>query len=547
MRQLLIAWKNSRSVLPGLVLLLTGALTWLMASSARAQVLVKTKQGVVVGQEGEISAFKGIPYAAPPVGNLRWRPPQPVAVWQDTLSAYTYGCACPPDRPTKIKTSEDCLSLNIWTPTPGKQANLPVMVWIHGGGFQRGSSQKDGAALAQRGAVVVSINYRLGIFGFLAHPQLTEESPQQSSGNYGLLDQIAALRWVQENISAFGGDPGRVTVFGESAGATSIGYLLVSPLARGLFQRAILQSPSRLALPDVYLGENHRGLTAQEGVGQQITQDIKQFRTLSTEEIIEKGNRVMDQFFGSHGPGQVGVRPESPVHRPEVRERPWWAFADGWVVPTDVSKMLASGKIAPVPLLLGINADEGSKFVEKLPIRTAAAYRSYLAQTYPPVGALLYLHYPADSPAEIRQAVSQLITDAMFLYGTRVVAQAAVRQGAPVYLYQFSRVAPGRQASGLGAYHGAEIVYVFGEMGNRKKFNAQDGTLSDTMMQAWVNFAATGNPNGAGVPNWPAYHAQQEAYLEFGDTVRVRSDIPQEKLKFFEQVFQPKTDSKETH
>ncbi len=500
--------------------------------------LVNTRQGLVDGRREGVYAFKGIPYATPPVGKLRWRPPQPAAAWQDTLQADAYGCACPPDRPTKEKTSEDCLSLNIWTPDTSRQANLPVMVWIHGGGFQRGSSQKDGTALARLGAVVVSINYRLGIFGFLAHPQLTEESPHQSSGNYGLLDQLAALRWVQENIRAFGGDPRRVTVFGESAGATSIGYLLVSPLAKGLFQRAILQSPSRLAMPDVHLRDNHQGLTAQETVGLQITKDIERFRRLSTEEIIKAGNQATDQFFGQ---GKVGVRPESPVHRPEARERPWWAFADGWIVPEDVSGRLAAGKIIPVPLLLGINAGEGSKFVENLPIRTAAAYRSYLAQTYPPAGALFYQHYPASSPAEIQEAVSQLITDAMFLYGTRAVARAAVRQDVAVYFYEFSRVAPGRRASGLGAYHGAEIVYVFGEMSNRKKFDAQDRKLSATMMQAWVNFATTGNPNGEGVPGWPAYTMQQEPYLEFGDTIRIRKDIPQEKLKIFEQVFQTGT------
>lgn len=518
-------------------LILLFAVAILNATSSVAQVVIKTKQGLVMGREGDVCVFKGISYAASPVGALRWRPPQPATAWQDTLQAYTFGCICPQDRSSKKKSSEDCLSLNIWTPNPYKHANLPVMVWIHGGGFQRGSSQKDGEAMAKSGVVVVSINYRLGIFGFLAHPQLSQESPHHVSGNYGLLDQIAALRWVQENISSFGRDSQRVTVFGESAGATSIGYLLVSPLAEGLFQRAILQSPSRLAMPDVHLRENHLGLTAQEHLGEQISKDIKQFRTLSTEEIIRKGNLATDSYFGSQGRGEVGIRPESPVHRPEAQERPWWVFADGWVIPTDVSKMLEAGKITPVPLLLGINANEGSKFVQEIPIRTEADYRAYLKQYYSPVGEELYPLYPAKRAEEIRQAISQLITDAMFKYGAWAVAQAAIRQQAPVYIYQFTRVAPGRRASGLGAYHGAEIVYVFGEMGNRKKFDCYDRQLSNTMMNAWVNFAASGNPNGTGVPKWPAYNTKQEYCLEFGDTIQVENDISREKLRHFEQVF----------
>lgn len=521
-----------------LSLLLTFAISFLNIISATSQVLVKTGQGFIMGQEGEVSTFKGIPYALPPVGKLRWRPPQSVPAWRDTLQAYTYGNICPQDRASSKNSGEDCLSLNIWTLEPQEEAKLPVMIWIHGGGFQRGSSQKDGEALARLGVVVVSINYRLGIFGFMAHPQLSLEPPYRASGNYGLLDQIAALKWIKENIAVFGGDPDRMTVFGESAGATSIGYLLVSPLAKGLFQGAILQSPSRLAMPDVHLRETSKGLTAQEEVGQEIGNDIDELRDMSKEEVIREGHRATDRLFGANGKGRIGIRPESNVHRPESKDRPWWAFADGWVVPTDFSKMLKSGKMAHVPLLLGTNANEGSKFVQDLPIHQEAAYREYLQWIYPPLGDSLYATYPAVSPTQIRKATSQLITDAMFLYGTQKIAITALDNGQyNVYTYKFNRVAPGRRSSGKGAYHGAELVYVFGEMANRNKFDATDRKLSKTMMNTWVNFAATGNPNGSGVPHWPAYNAVDENYMEFGDDISVKKGNSKKMLKDFDRIF----------
>lgn len=291
-------------------------------------------------------------------------------------------------------------------------------------------------------------------------------------------------------------------------------------------------------MPDVHLQETWRGLTAQEEVGRQVNNDINKLRSMPVEEVITEGHRATDQLFGANGKGAVGIRPESTIHRPTSKDRPWWAFADGWVVPTDLSKMLECDKIAPVPLLLGTNADEGSKFVHDLPIRTEAAYRKYLKQTYPPVGDSLYAAYPATTPGQIQKAVSQLITDAMFLYGTQKIALAALcKDIEQVYLYKFSRVAPGRKASGEGAYHGAEIVYVFGEMANATKFDAKDRELSHMMMKAWVNFAATGNPNGVDVPYWPAYNGTEGAYLNFGDKIEVKKDDPKKIIQDFERVF----------
>ena len=522
---------------PSVSALLFFSLLFYAVSTAAQNTVVFTKYGYVWGTGTDIRVFKGIPYALAPVGNLRWKPPQPLRAWKDTLQTKEYGCIClQGDRKSDI-ASENCLTLNVWAPAKNAGAGLPVMVWIHGGGFQHGSSRIYGEMLASKGVVVVSINYRLGIFGFLAHPQLSQESPHRSSGNYGLLDQIAALRWVQENIKAFGGNPGKVTVFGQSAGATSIGCLLVSPLAKDLFQRAILQSASRLCMPDVHLSEDRQGLTAMESVGEMITNDINELRKKPAEEVVEQGNEVTNFIFGEGGKARLGLRPESRIHRPGSYDSPWWSFADGWVVPNDISLLLAAGKIAPVPLLLGTTADEGSRFVLNLPLHTEAAYRAYLKKVYPTVHDTLFSLYPAREPEAIRSAVSQLINDAMFLYGTREVAKAALRKGSDVYLYRFSAITPHSPNTASGAFHGAELPYLFGRVNNNDVFNDRNRMLSEVMMKAWVNFAATGNPNGEGVPNWPAYKTPQEPYLQLGDSIQVKTAMPKEKLKWIGRAF----------
>lgn len=323
-----------------------------------------------------IREFLGIPYAVPPTGDLRWRPPQAVHSWTGVRDARHYSDACV--QPNDAHSSEDCLYLNVWTPAVSAQERLPVMVWIHGGGFVVGSGSDpkiEGSHLAHKGVVVVTINYRLGVFGFLGHPDLTRESPHHASGNYGLMDQLLALRWVQRNISAFGGDPKRVTVFGESAGATSIGYLLVSPLAKGLFQQAILDSPSRVLLPDPELRNVVDGLTPMESVGTAIVPHIAEARAWSTAEVVQRAKAVTDVLFAPDGKGKLGLRPEGHMHMPNAHDVPWWAFVDGWVIPQQTQILYREGRELTVPVLAGTNANEGSIFLNKFPVKTEEEYR----------------------------------------------------------------------------------------------------------------------------------------------------------------------------
>lgn len=497
---------------------------------------ITIEDGTLTGTGTNIWVFKGIPYAVAPIGDLRWKPPIPFHHWKNNLQATKFGCACPQSGDPKEKVSEDCLTLNIWAPAPQKEKKLPVMVWIHGGGFQSGSSVINGEELAKQGAVLVSINYRLGILGFFAHPQLTKESPHHSSGNYGLLDQIAALQWVKKNISVFGGDTNRITVFGESAGATSIGYLLTSPLSKGLFQRAILESASRLGMPDVHLNTNASGLTAMQTVGLQLGTDITKLRSLPASKLIDLANRRMEAYFGGNGIGKLGLRPESHVHLPSAHDRPYWAFADGWIVPEDLSTLWDLGKQHKVQLLIGTNADEGSIFLLDLTIRTVKEYKQYLQKYYSPEAKKMFQLYPANNPDEIQKAINNIITDGMFLYGSRQVAKAGLNSGSDVYMYRFTHLPVGFDPK-LGVFHGAEMEYVFGKAKNEKEATPTDLHLSQVMMRAWVNFATSGNPNGPEVPQWPKYEKNQEDYLELGDTIRINNAIPKEKLNTFSKVF----------
>ena len=418
-----------------------------------------------------------------------------------------------------------------------------MMVWIHGGGFVSGSGSDpkfDGTRLAQKGVVIVTINYRLGVFGFLAHPDLTKESPHHASGNYGLMDQLFALRWVRENISAFGGDPNRVTIFGESAGATSIGYLLISPLAGGLFQRAILESPSRVLLPDPELSKAVDGLTPMESVGTAIAPHIAEARTWSTAEVLRRAKTVTDALFAPGGKGKLGLRPEGHIHMPNAHDVPWWAFVDGWVIPRQPQTLYRAGNAVAVPVLAGTNANEGSVFLRDFPVKTAEEYRDYLRRNYSPYQRAMFSLYPATSPAGIKAAVDRIITDALFLYGVHGIGGAELRKKQPVYLYRFSRDSRDRKLAGLGAWHGAEVPYVFGIADPRlspDRFNARDKEISGQIMSAWTNFAKTGNPNASGLPRWPAASAQDENYMDFGDTTAAYRLMKYRNFAVFDRVF----------
>lgn len=494
---------------------------------------VRIESGLVAGTTSEgVSSFKGIPYAAPPVGELRWKPPQPPIKWEGTRAATEYGSpamqpVAPGPRIDLSKMSEDCLNLNIWTPASAKtDGRLPVMVWIPGGGFFAGSSafpETDGAVLARRGVIVVSLNYRVGVFGFLTHPALSQESPQHTSGNYGLLDQIAALQWVQKNISAFGGDPHNVTIFGESAGGSSVCYLMASPLAKGLFVRTISESAGKVVFPTAHLRERRFGRDSAESVGAAaLGGDLASLRALAAAEVLAKAHTRMDLMWGEDG-------------------TEYWPVVDGWVLPDDPAALFRSGKFIHVPLLIGSNSDEGFVFTLNLPIRTVAAWREFVSRRYGLGARFIFEQYPEDGDATVLPAASRLVNDWFFAASARSIARAAAAQEEPVYLYVFSRAGIGPRDPKV-AYHSREIQYVFGYVasppGQPVRFNEVDRSLSDAMAGAWVQFAKTGNPNSSALPlAWPRYERSSDQHLEFGDKIQVGSGYLAKQLDAFDEAF----------
>jgi len=527
----MVRMKRSRgSIWAGLVLLSV------LPAFAQAEVIVKTQAGLVAGSGGDIHIWKGIPYAQPPTGALRWKPPQLVAPWPGIRRALDFGPMCPQGNPDQLKPDmrEDCLNLNVWSGAKSGE-KLPVFVWIHGGGFVGGSDRIDGVPLARQGIVVVAINYRLGVLGFMAHPELTAESAHHASGNYGLMDQIAALHWVQDNITAFGGDAERVTIGGASAGGTSVGYLLASPLAKGLFQAAWLDSASRLFLPDPGLSKTLHGLTPMEDVGLEIASHIQDLRALGTAEVMERAARVTDELYGEGGRGKIGLKPESRVHMTTMPDRPWWAFTDGYVMPDELYDMYRSGRFNHAACLVGTCKDEGLNFTRKTPDLTVDGYKDYLRKYYPVICTKMFKTYPGKTPEEIRAAITRTITDFMFLYGSIRVAdfEAAARQS--VYVERFVRVPPGS----LGALHGADGAYLLGTVragsaAGQGKYVAEDETLSDQMVQRLAAFVKGLNPNPEhAVPLWPAWTPKQREYLEIGDRVQVRAFQDQAILNMF--------------
>ena len=498
----------------------------LAAPMASAQCTVKTQAGLLPCMAGEIHVWKGIRYAAPPIGNLRWKAPQPPFTWGGVLSdVSSFGPMCPQGNPAQLKPdmSEDCLNLNIWSAAKEGE-KLPVFVWIHGGGFGGGSGRLNGEPLARLGIVVVAINYRLGMLGFLAHPDLTKESPNHASGNYGLMDQIAALRWVQKNIAAFGGDPKRVTIGGASAGGTSVGYLLASPLAKGLFQAAWLDSASRLFLPDPGLSKTLHGLTPMEEVGVKIAPHIKELRALSTADVMMRAAQVTNSLYGEGGGGSIGLKPESHVHMPTVRDHPWWAFTDGYVIPDEIYTLFHSGRFNHAACLVSTCKDEGLGFTRKMPDLTVDGYKDYLRKYYPAVSMKMFDLYPATTPDDIRSAIARSITDFMFLYGSIRVADFEAAAGESVFVSRLIRVPPGA----LGALHGADGAYFRGDVKTgatvgQGKYDDYDEKLSGDMARRLAAFVKRLTPNTEqAAPQWPAWTTRQRQYLEIGDQVQVR-------------------------
>ena len=484
----------------------TCVLVLAVTATAAAQTQVRTAGGLVEGAAvagGAVRAFKGIPYAAPPVGDLRWKPPQPAAPWSGVRKADAFGPRCMQarvfgDMVFRDEASEDCLNLNVWTPAASANERLPVMVWIYGGGFQAGSAseaRQDGERLARKGVVVVSMNYRLGIFGFFSHPELTKESPHHASGNYGLLDQSAALKWVQQNIAAFGGDPKNVTIFGESAGSFSVSAQMASPLSQGLFHRAIGESGAFFPGPNAGLPALPVAETEKNGdaFGTSIgATSLAALRAKTADEILKAMTPPMMFRF-----------------TPNV---------DGYFLPASTASIFAGGKQAKLPLLAGWNADEVRAGVVLGPRKpTAQSFAADAKTRYGDQAEALLKVYPAANDAEALESAAALAGDLFIGYSTWKWLDAHSQTGgSPVYRYSFNRkipVAPDAKVNGvaatsadIGARHAGEIEYVFGTLDSipNVAWTEDDRKLSETMMTCWSNFARTGDPNGGGA-TWPAY------------------------------------------
>jgi para-nitrobenzyl esterase len=493
--------------------------------AAATPVVVATGEGRVEGislpvRRGKIvNVFKGIPYAAPPVGPLRWRPPQPVTPWTDVRPALEFGADFPQTPNPRLRApaqSEDCLYLNVWAPAGPAPGSLPVMVWIHGGGFAGGSGsdlRSDGALMAHRNVVVVSFNYRAGLFGFLAHPALSRESPDHVSGNYGLLDQIAALHWVQRNIAQFGGDPKRVTAFGVSAGSASISLLLASPMGQGLFQQAILHSPGAARPLST--------LTEAEQAGTALGDDIDALRALPAQELLAKTSLLSPKVRGLTTPR---------VLRP---------IRDGWLLPEDERPVFKAGRLHAMPLLVGSNADEGSLLTKSWPIDSVANYKELVQANFGEAAAKALRLYPAATDGDVRARVAELFADTQFNYGTRLLAESMVRLEPKTWRYLFLRRRPHETD---GPHHGEEVSYVFGTIadappGETADYDPADREVSTAMMQAWAAFAASGNPNAPNLPRWAPYDPASDNYMAFGDRIEAGRGWRKPQLDFLDQFY----------
>lgn len=500
---------------PGLVLMAMVSLFCpLVLAGEPPPPVVVTAQGPVQGSsDGAIAKFLGIPYAAPPVGNKRWQPPEEAAPWTAIRPSQAFGPACmQPHQMEGAQYNEDCLSLNIWTPSLEKKAHLPVMVWIHGGGFTYGSGSQaeyDGKHLAGHGVVVVTLNYRLGPLGFLAHPLLDQESTHQTSGNYGLLDQIAALRWVQRNIAFFGGDPGNVTLFGQSAGSRSVGLLLLSPLSSGLFHRAIAQSGGPLIgsefLSPVFNG-NKQTIAA---MGQRLAHNLG--CDTSTDELAAMRARPAAAIVAAAAT-QTDILEDSGL---------FFAPAlDGYVLPDNALAALEQGHLHEVPLILGYTANEGTVYLAGKEPLTRQDYANYITSRFTQNRSQALTMFPVQTDQEVAPMLDSIVTIAANAYPARLVGQSRQGKKSQAYLYQFSRRPNTAKAQELGAFHGVDLAYVFGTLTKTEGYDTTDSQLSAAMMAYWTHFAKTGNPNGPGLPNWPAYTKQSERILNLGEQIQ---------------------------
>jgi len=477
--------------------------------------VVAAPAGEVRGEAADgIRAFKGIPYAAPPVGAARWTPPRPAPEWQGVRDASEFGPACmqPKPRAASIYSwdlpamSEDCLSLNVWAPEGAK--DLPVFVWIHGGSLVSGSGGDplyDGSALAKRGMIVVSINYRLGMFGWFAHPALSAESPDRLSGNYGLLDQIAALEWVKRNIGAFGGDAKNVTIAGESAGALSVMYLMAAPQARGLFAKAIAESAYMVSAPGLRQPLNGMVPAEQQGVAlaeKLGATDLAALRAMPAEAIADK-------------PPAAGYFPFPAV--------------DGKIVPRQLVETFDRGEQAPVPILAGFNSGEirSLRFLLPKPPADAAAYEATIRAQYGEFADAFLARYPAKT---IEDSMLAATRDAMYGWTAERLASDQAALGQPAYFYIFDHGYPAMEQWKLHAFHASELPYVFGTAGKTPALwpkipdTLTERKLAQAMGDYWASFARSAKPKATGAPDWPDY-ADDHGFVHFADEPRAAHNL----------------------
>jgi para-nitrobenzyl esterase len=482
---------------------------------------IKVEDGLLQGKYDDgLNVYLGIPFAAPPVGSLRWRPPQPAAKWDSVREAVKFAPDPVQGWGDPSGQSEDCLYLNVWTPARTAGDKIPVLVWIYGGGFNGGATSVptySGEKLAKKGVVLVSIAYRVGYIGFFAHPELSAESLHHVSGNYGLLDMIAGLKWIKKNIAAFGGDPNKVTIFGESAGGIAVSMLCASPLAKGLFEGAISESggsfgPTR---PTTYPGENMKTLAVAEREGEQFAEragvsSIKELRKIPADRLVR----------GGFGKGLA------------------WPIVDGYVIPDDQYKLYEAGRFNDTPILVGYNSDEGASFMR---IKEPEEYIKSVKERYGKFAYDLLKAYPVGTNS-VPKTARDLMRDAAFGWQTWSWARLESKMGKfKVFYYYFDQHPDYPKDSpqyGHGSPHGQEVAYVFGHLNTKDpKISKSDFEISDAMTTYWTNFAKYGDPNGKGVTEWKPFSDKHPDVMYFSQTAHMRPVPDAKSLKVLDAYF----------
>ncbi len=505
--------------------------------------IIKIKKGIIKGfAKNGVNTFLGIPYAQPPIKDLRWKAPQEISAWSDVKECTKFSKACPqlPSRTghgiESEDTSEDCLYLNVWTPINNLRKKLPVMVWIHGGAFINGGSSLplyNGENLAKKNVIIVTFNYRLGPFGFLAHPLLDKENPGIKSGNFGLLDQITALTWVKDNIAFFGGDNNKITIFGQSAGAFSICRLMVSPLAKNLFQQAIIESGNP-AGDWLWLPANLPSLEKAHRTSNQLIRNFNlkpqedvfnKLRLIPAEQILKKANQSTKIFD----------------------KKPFWGpVTDNWLIPNSPKTLFENYEQIKIPTIIGTNANEGSIFINRLPIKTILGYKFFLHLFFGKYTSKILNLYPLKNKFDLPKIFEKIITDFEFGCPARFLADIMVKND-KTFLYYFNHQPNTPLGKELGVFHGAEINYVFGNFEKSTQLNETDRQLNELLMNYWVNFAKTGNPNSDNLIHWSNYQSNTQNYLEFNHETKMKTGYYNKIYPLLKNIWQDKKLAKQNY